>query len=141
MNILILEDDPNRVAQFEKKFNMDEIIVVDKASEAITKLTDFNWDCLFLDHDLGGEINVSTTNKNTGSEVARWLSIHKDRIPNLVIIHSMNPPGAANIKALLRDAVVLPMAWSSLSSRSISNPQDVESLKRLAATQSRRQYN
>ena len=93
MNILILEDSPERQKKFRSKIPCATI--VDTAEACIQQLqqADEPWDWIFLDHDLGGEIFVDTDNKNTGSEVVRWICANKPEIKK-VIIHSLNHDAA-----------------------------------------------
>ena len=142
MNILILEDNPERIKIFQKNL-MDETIVVEHTEYACVAnclLEDKKWDVLFLDHDLGGEAYVSTDNENTGSGVARYLANHPDRKPPLIIIHSMNANGAVNIKSLLRDAVVLPFANVRITSDQLKNPVVHDDFKKLSKIQNSRLF-
>jgi len=102
MKILILEDDHNRIATFRDKLGeRHELTIVETAEDAISKLKSDIFDVIFLDHDLGGEVYVSTEDKNTGSEVARWMSQAKLNQP-YVIIHSLNTPAAASMAVTLK---------------------------------------
>ena len=105
MKILILEDDLNRVSSFTQKLgSQHELICVDLAADAINKLKTERFDVVFLDHDLGGEQMVSTSDKNTGSEVARWLIANNSDmlVPTTVVIHSLNTPAAK----MMHDGIV-----------------------------------
>ena len=111
-NILILEDDLNRMRQFEENFSDHHVVHADTAHAAIALLDEYTWDWLFLDHDLGGEVMVdSFANNDTGYVVAVWLEEHSDQQPANIVIHSFNPQGAENIHKALPDAVRLPGAW------------------------------
>jgi hypothetical protein len=79
--------------------------------EAIKLLEDQDWDWLFLDHDLGGQIMV-TPGDNTGYKVACWLEAHKGRQPPHMVIHSFNPIGAKAMGAALPAAVYVPSSWT-----------------------------
>ena len=129
-NILILEDNEFRINAFKKQFIGNPPVFVKTAKDAIEQLNKGNWDVLFLDHDLGDEVYVAPEEENTGSGVARWLEKHKDKIPRLVIIHSLNPTGQEYIKAILKEAIIMPFAWIILKDDSFEerlnegNPYD-----------------
>jgi len=101
MKIFILEDDPARMISFRKKLVGIDIVHADNVSDAKVLLkanTDLS--VLFLDHDLGGKQFVSTSDKNTGSELARW--IHEENLFfDQIVIHSLNPVGALYMRLTL----------------------------------------
>lgn len=121
-SILILEDDMNRVKQFKERlfeaFGDDKVLNhVSVAEDCIVAIMREEFDLIFLDHDLGGEVYVSSTHTNTGSEVARRFSelCLEENFPNRdtpIIVHSYNPDGAKYIMALLgKNAVYVPGVW------------------------------
>jgi len=114
MRILILEDDQNRIDIFKKNLAGHDVDVVETAKGAIDFLVGFDYDVVFLDHDLGGEQWVDAGNKNTGSEVVRWVTgwyngekdddgrflypiAPKSWRGTLFIVHSMNTITAPNM--------------------------------------------
>jgi CheY-like chemotaxis protein len=108
--ILILEDDPNRMDIFRGTLQeRHEIISADNAIDFIKLLQDNAADVIFLDHDLGGQTFVSDADKNTGSEVVRFLTRDGDvgfgafyRYHNTpIIIHSHNFPAAERMQQKL----------------------------------------
>jgi hypothetical protein len=108
MRILILEDDPNRVHTFMTKLGMQhELVCVNTAAAAIDMLhdadVDSSIDLVFLEHDLGGEVYVDTKNKNTGSEVVRWLTRQSLNVPCPIILHSLNEPASRSMQLSLLD--------------------------------------
>ena len=109
MKIFILEDDPRRMEYFNNTFNDYEIIWKKTAKEAIDFLKDnFNdMDYVFLDHDLGGKSFVSSSKENTGYTVALFISQNFDDFRK-VIIHTMNPAGATNMKNILPFSQIIP---------------------------------
>lgn len=126
MRILLLEDDYNRVEHFRKRIdelnesnNVEvELVHVETAENCIkefekvkdTPTEKFN--IVLLDHDLGGDIYVDTDNKNTGSEVARWISENSDKTNDVfVITHTFNPAGAKNILSLVPGSIYIPGIW------------------------------
>ena len=111
--ILILEDDLERVQKFWANFAGNELVVCDNADDAIKLLKAQEWDWLFLDHDLGGEIMVDHyANDNTGYRVAVWLEEYPEHKPERIVIHSFNPVGVKNMKAALPDAHVIMAVWT-----------------------------
>ena len=115
MNILILEDNDERVKQFRKNIAPRHAIIhTDEAKKTIEYLKKTKFDILFLDHDLGNEIYVDTKDINTGSEVARWLNKHPEQMPGQVVLHSLNEYGRKNMKALLPEAINYPFAWEKI---------------------------
>lgn len=112
MDILFLDDDPARQKIFQS--NCPSATIVATSAECINKLTNAVWDIVFLDHDLGGEIFVDSNREDTGMEVARWLSVNKKEIGQ-IIVHSHNPAGAANMSSLLKasgyNTLEVPFSW------------------------------
>jgi len=108
-NILILEDDENRMVEFYDRFKGAESADVEflinhaeTAEEAINFLKSTTYDLIFLDHDLGGETYVDVNNKNTGSEVARFMNESEIEFNGNIIIHSMNDIAAENMLKLIK---------------------------------------
>lgn len=120
MKILILEDDMNRMKQFNER--MDELnshttfdcemVHVETAKECIEQLESNKFDLILLDHDLGGKVFVNTNDINTGSEVARWMNKNFSKIKNTAIVtHTFNPAGAQSIIALIPQCTHIPGIW------------------------------
>ena len=120
MNIIILEDDDNRIEKFVSLFPSAQIVKTakecidildrqvgsreDAPIEQLARSNKGNKPCdlLMLDHDLGGEIYVDTNYSNTGSEVVRWIEKNKPEIKE-IIIHSYNHSAAMMmIETLIR---------------------------------------
>ena len=105
MNILILEDDPERWKVFRRTLslrnNVEIVDTVEKAKDAvIASGIAFNpFDLIFIDHDLGGEVYVDSENENTGYQFAKWLA--ENEFDAKYVTHSLNPIGARNICAVL----------------------------------------
>jgi len=116
MKILVLEDDLKRVEQFEKRLSRvmkAETKFVDNADDCIYALKNETYDLIFLDHDLGGKIFVDENNKNTGSEVARWIEQNPLQEWQTVIVHSLNPIGAKYMIDAIDNATHIPFVWDS----------------------------
>lgn len=116
MKILVLDDKEIRLRTFERLFPESEITHVETSKEAISKLDNEQWNLLFLDHDLGGQEMVAS-GENTGWEVADWLSKNPIKKPPTIVLHSCNPDGRANMKALLPEALDIP--FTQLYSKSL----------------------
>ena len=91
--------------------NFHTLVHVDQAAKAIDAMDDSighnePFDVIFLDHDLGLQQFVSETDRNTGSEVVRWLVANATETlrRSLIIVHSHNPPAAENMHANLKGA-------------------------------------
>jgi CheY-like chemotaxis protein len=126
MKILLLEDDYERVEHFRKRVDelnernnvKCELVHVETADNCIKELENVQdnpgerFHVILLDHDLGGEIYVDINNKNTGSEVARWINKNPTKTNSaFVITHTFNPAGAKNITGLLPECLYIPAIW------------------------------
>lgn len=113
-NVLVLEDSQDRAQKFHDALDsVSNLYIVDCARDAISLLEILHFDWAFLDHDLGGQVMVNEI-ENTGYEVALWLKQHQDRMPDNVVIHSMNPAGSKRMHDALPQAQMLPAAWDYL---------------------------
>lgn len=116
LKILILEDDPNRIEIFKTKLKGHNLFFFDEANDAILAMQssvqligDNPWDIIFLDHDLGGQVFVPSSHQNTGYTVAKHMKENDVKVKQ-IIIHSMNPAGAQNIKSQLPKATIMPFS-------------------------------
>jgi CheY-like chemotaxis protein len=109
MNILVLEDSPERIDQFKEVFRFHNDIYYDQATLAIRRLTNERFDLICLDHDLGTHDDDFI---NNGLMVARELPNTINR-NTTIIIHSYNPIGAKMMRDVLPHAIVQPfdMPW------------------------------
>lgn len=114
MKILILEDELARLNVFKRKLIGHDVDIATEAHEAIAFLEGNDYDIAFFDHDLGGRTNVDVSDKNTGSEVARWLSQHPYRSPKQIVLHSINYWGRKNMHDLLPGSIQKPFVWTEL---------------------------
>jgi len=111
MRILILEDDINRIELFKSKLSMHELTFCTRAMEAVNLVTNVKYDLMFLDHDLEGKPYEDSDYENTGYQVAKMIpaTLNKD---TRIIIHSMNPVGAENMKCIIgSSAERIPFSW------------------------------
>lgn len=112
-----------------------KVCIVKEAIEAIDLLESFDWDILFLDHDLGGQVHVSSEDPNTGAEVARWIKNNPSRKPKLVIAHTLNPAGQKYIKSYISDCLIYPFAWTKFTSNVLLEPEAINWLRKQAFNQ------
>lgn len=119
--VLVLEDDPQRHDQFKDRFIENGNIsytIVETAEECICLLSSNEYELVMLDHDLGGEVFVASSNKNTGAEVARWIAENYDNISGepTFIVHSLNPGGSELMEGVIKkvtDSVCrIPFVWA-----------------------------
>jgi hypothetical protein len=104
MKVFILEDSDSRIEWFKQHFpNAD---IAKTAKEAYIYLEN-EYDLIFLDHDLGGEILVDSNKDNTGYQVAKFISSSINKNTE-TIIHTLNPCGAQNMKNALPHARYIP---------------------------------
>ena len=112
--ILVLDDDETRLRHFRQKLIGNVVECIKTAQEAIRLLSEEEpFDLLFLDHDLGDKVMVAS-GPGTGYEVAEWIRDHKEKRPKDIVIHSYNPAGADNMRAILPGAHYKPGIWLSL---------------------------
>ncbi len=137
VKILILEDSEIRIKQFLEGLESDTNVITVKhtAQDCIDCLTKESWDVLFLDHDLGGKTYVATDDKNTGSEVCRWLSNNNVKI-RLIIIHSLNVQGQRTMKQLVPQAIIVPFVWMKITKNNL-NESTIKYLNSMAEEQSK----
>lgn len=98
---LFLDDCTNRCKSFRSNFPWATI--VNDAESCIAELKKQDWDEVFLDHDLGGTIYQDASDKNSGSEVVRWIVENKPKV-GLFVCHSLNGPARENMVMALRSA-------------------------------------
>jgi CheY-like chemotaxis protein len=100
-SILFLDDDHNRIEQFRQHCTW--CTVVETAQEAIDKLSNEEFNIVFLDHDLGGEQMVSSDREDCGMEVVRWISENKPTIDQ-IIVHTLNIDAGLQMVSRLKGA-------------------------------------
>ena len=109
MNILILEDDPNRIGAFARALETgNTVTVTDQVSEAIALLQSQRFDAVYLDHDLGGKQFVDPKDEPTGYHVAQWLVENSEYIPSVVFIHSHNAGRARQMAEMIPGSIYAP---------------------------------
>ena len=119
IKVLFLDDEKSRWLIFHKEWNDHANIVWAKnCTEAVSLASVGEFDIMFLDHDLGWELNPDAPEKGSdgksGEDFARWLTTSGLKV-NIIFLHSMNPVGAANQHSLLKSAgyisKILQGAW------------------------------
>jgi len=113
LNILVVEDDKDRIASFRRRLVGNSVTFVNSARDGISRLRAGDIDVLFLDHDLKG-IPFEPSGPGTGYEVAKWLEENPKFRPKQIIVHSLNSPGRKRILAALPGAVEFPFAWRKI---------------------------
>lgn len=107
MRALIIDDDTIRVPVLSRA--AQDIIGKCDVEHSVTFVSDWEgYDLVMLDHDLGAGGDVSR-------HVIDAFPEGFESIPPTVVIHSMNPVGARQIKAILGRGIILP--YSLLLSR------------------------
>lgn len=127
MDIFLLEDDMNRVEQFEKRrkelgdrlgveCHLYHAIDVESAKRMLPAL--LSVDLWLLDHDLGGRVYVPENDENTGSAFIRWV-LNEPAILNRpinILVHSLNEPAAKRMVLGLKEAgkksCWIPFLWN-----------------------------
>ena len=101
ITVFLLDDDQRRHRWFAKRFEGDDMDIAETVAEAKEFLQEYNYDAIFLDHDLlphHYESNDHDDFANTGYAIAEWrpgchinpiLSIAGfSHIPNILMSHS-----------------------------------------------------
>jgi len=112
MNILILEDNAERIKWFVEKLSSHSTKFVTTADDAIAWIRKKKFDLIFLDHDLDGK-TYQESGPGTGFEVAQAIPETENKVTK-VIIHSWNTVGAAEMKKLLPEGTVAPFGTFSI---------------------------
>ena len=105
--VLVLEDDQVRRAWFERQFARCERDMTDQVAVAIQWLAQWDYDLIFLDHDLKAEhyYEAMADDGLTGYVVAAWLAENPHRQSQAeIIIHSLNYPGSDRMLEVLESA-------------------------------------
>lgn len=100
-SVLFLDDCPNRCKSFRSNF--PSATIVNDAESCIAELKKQDWDQVFLDHDLGGTTYQDMSDKNSGSEVVRWVVENKPEV-GVFVCHSLNSPARVDMITQLRKA-------------------------------------
>jgi hypothetical protein len=102
MSVFVLDDSKERLRKFRSAIPSAHMAeTVDEAKEVLSR--DEHWEIAFLDHDLGGEVMVDTSEYNTGTTLVRWLIEQGIKI-DTVVVHSLNDTAAMGMVMDLRRA-------------------------------------
>jgi len=104
MRIIFLDDMKSRRDAFQKNAIGHTVDFAITAQEAIDLLKANEYDMIYLDHDLEEDhYNSNEDHHEDGRFVARALKKMVQHHGKIVIVHSLNPDGRANIKSILND--------------------------------------
>ena len=107
MRALIIDDDTIRVPVLSRA--AQDIIGECDVEHSVTFVSEWEgYDLVMLDHDLG-------TGGDVSQHVKKAFPEGYDKSPPVIVIHSMNPVGARQIKDTLGRGIILP--YSILLSR------------------------
>ena len=104
MRIMFLDDMKSRRDVFKQNSIGHSVDFAITAKQAIDLLKKNSYDAIYLDHDLEDEhYNSNEDHHEDGRFVARHLREMAQHHGKVVIVHSLNPDGRANIKSILQD--------------------------------------
>jgi CheY-like chemotaxis protein len=122
MNILFLDDNPERHSTFHIRSGGCEVDHVFTAQEAIRYLDKYSYDIVFLDHDLGGpeSENQLVDGAEDGRFVAKWIAENPGPFKETTfIVHSLNTVGNKSICQIIKEAGLTvrskPFAWTNFN--------------------------
>jgi CheY-like chemotaxis protein len=134
-NLLVLEDDKDRMKKIRSFLTGFTFLWCRTASEAINALSNTNnhFDIVSLDHDLADDHYIKPVENGdligTGQDVADWIAYNKPDI-QFVIIHSLNPAGGKNMQRVLErhavEVIYHPGCWNLGSFYSFLNYHRIE---------------
>jgi len=103
MNILILEDDLQRIRYFIERFGHHNLKITENATSAIDYLNKYVFDYIFLDNDLG-------QGNGSGVDVASFLYNNQNNLNNKArtIVHSWNAGATESILSKIPNAIQAP---------------------------------
>lgn len=109
MRIFILEDSDERIKFFKKQLLGENLFIAKTVEKGKIELSKHeHWDMIFLDHDLDGAIFIDSNKPNTGYQLAKYIK--KNNTYSNIILHTMNPNGSKNMKAILKNAKIIPFS-------------------------------
>jgi hypothetical protein len=106
--VFLLDDDERRHRWFERRFDGDELTIVDTVEDAKVSLEKNTYDAIFLDHDLlphHYETNDHDDYDRTGYAIAEWLNARRDlQKAATIIVHTRNADAAIPMVQKLRES-------------------------------------
>ncbi len=106
MNILLVDDNPHRIAFFQNGLKAHKLTICRHARTAIKALKQTSFDVIFLDHDLTGKL-ADPEDENCGSEVARFIA-DNEIVCGCIILHIENAIGRESMESILSESVSIP---------------------------------
>jgi len=103
MRILVLEDNQDRIEWFKRIYRNHELYITCNLVKARELCWEYEFDVMFLDHDLGENNLAAVEQEETGYGFVKWLTIEGIQKKAIYYIHSMNPTGANAMQNLLQD--------------------------------------
>lgn len=103
MEILIVEDDTQRIRFFVERFGQYNLKITENAFTAIDYLKNYVFDYIFLDNDLGQD-------NGNGTDVASFLYNNQNNLNNKArtIVHSWNAGATESILSKIPNAIQAP---------------------------------
>lgn len=102
MKIFILEDNQDRMDFFLDLYRKEKIVCTAFVNSAKLWLEDYEYDVLFLDHDLNEHNLEAITQKETGYDFVKYMVEKGLQKQAVIYVHSMNPAGAQSMVNLLQ---------------------------------------
>lgn len=100
INVLVVDDDAIRHEQFVTNNPKCSIMSAYTVGEAVSHFDSRHFSYISLDHDLGKDSDVIPFVKHMAKAFISGMTV-----PKVVIVHSMNPVGAANAISYIRRLV------------------------------------
>ena len=101
MRVFVLEDNDQRVIKFRRSLVGHCVDYADNVVDGKAFIEQYQYDLIFLDHDLGGKEMVSSDDPNTGYQMACLLAENDLNKDAAVVIHTCNPNGASRMEQAL----------------------------------------
>lgn len=102
MNILVVEDNPQRLRSFGRNLIGARVFAASTETTAKSTMMSYFFDVIFLDHDLhehGTPLDVAGSGMGVVAEIERRAAAARAKQSNptlpMVIVHSLNPERAA----------------------------------------------
>jgi CheY-like chemotaxis protein len=117
-NILVLDDDHERLAAFKRNLIGNALTLVSTARDAINQLKLYKFALIFMDYDLDLHEQLDTAKTGTGMDVVEWIVANKQHfLRTSFIVHSLNPVGGPLMTATLKTAGLrvqaMPGVWKN----------------------------
>ena len=106
--VFLLDDDQRRHRWFERRFDGDDLSIVETVEDAKQVLEKESFDAIFLDHDLlphHYETNDHDDYSRTGYAIAEWLNERPQlQKAATIIVHTRNADAAIPMVKKLRES-------------------------------------